>query len=341
MLSNSSQRHIIKISLSIVFACLFHQIAILLWINLLLLFLRLRMRKEALIFLGISMLIPLTYFLIYGMTSHEWTLFGTIRFALRDYLSGTAQMPEIQQVTLLTAVSIMRIFMQVHGYMYAMFLAAPIFTIAIGIVSIGLIGFGIVSLFLKNRVKEPINRNKAFITFLWFQVALTLLFSAFSNGNAEFMTMLPFLLIILYTHYFSKNSPILTFATALFVWNFYFAVYPYHCKSLSANSEIADLVAEFPEAIFVVSDKPTVENIYLYRNVGGKLPEIISSHCYTKDDFTENKLEGKMVITDVADSERAMSRARVTQIGGFDFSELKRVRVLGEYEGLGDNLMGW
>ena len=117
-LIRNSYSRMLKAAISLVLACLFHQISILVWLSVAGVLVFNRNKKYILCFLAVSLAIPAVYVVSVYSLSGEVSVKSTIEFALTDYMNGTAQMPQVKQVLVLSFVSLIRTFVQVHGYMF-------------------------------------------------------------------------------------------------------------------------------------------------------------------------------------------------------------------------------
>ncbi len=319
---------IAKATLCVVAACLFHQLSILVWLCILGVVLTNRNHKYLIIYVAGSLIIPIVYFLASFWTLGTLSLGDTVSFALRDYLSGAAQMPQIKQVVLLTGISLVRTFVQVHGYVFEIFQTHPLTSVSVTVLAMAAFVCGIVA-FAKDKKRDLyLFQERRFVRVLWVLLVLTIGFAAFSNGNAEFMLLIPFLLVLLHAYYFSRYQSLLCLGVGLLVWNCFFALYPLGRLELSPEGRIAALTRQYPNAVFVLSDKPTVENICLYRYGKENLPILKHSHLYSKEDYLRDKALGREVITDVAEAENSLSRAAITQSSGFRFQDIKQRKLL-------------
>ena len=94
-----------------------------------------------------------------------------------------------------------------------------------------------------------------------------LLFAFLSSGNAEFMIMLPFLLMLyLASHYdFRAFSLIPPLTCAVFLWNMGMAIVPAHVYDLNRVDHQVEFTLKHQEDHLMWKNKPLVENILTYR----------------------------------------------------------------------------
>lgn len=327
LIKNTFSR-ICKAAICMVVACLFHQLAILVWLCVAGVLLFSCNKKYTLCFLSISLTIPLLYALAAFLTTGNISVQGTIEFALTDYLSGNAQMPQLKQVLLLTFVSLVRTFVQVHGYMFEfinnnLVLSITVFAFVIILAVLAIIAFR------KDKHRTlKLFQEKRFVRMLWVLLILTISFAAFSNGNAEFMTMIPFLLVVLHAYYFTSYRAVILFAFALLLWNICFALYPLGRIEMTPNEKLAEMVLNNKNAVFVLKDKNVVENICLYKFGNTSDLTLKHAHKYTKQEYESDKASDKTIITDAIGGKESISRASVTQKVNFAFDEVKNPLVL-------------
>ncbi len=327
LIRNSASR-VAKAAVAAVAACLFHQTGIFVWLCALVLFAVCREKKYPIIYIGVSLLIPLAYLAASFSISGSLSFADTVRFALRDYLDGTAAMPSARNVLLLTGVNLFRTFFQMHGYVFEMFKAHPAGCIFVAAICIGGIILAIRA-FVKEKKRDlHLFQERRFVRVVWAVLILTLAFAAFSDGNAEFMLPIPFLLVVLYAYHFSDHRVLFPLGLSLLLWNGVFGLYPQSRMELSPEGRIATLARQYPDAVFVLKDKPLVENICLYRYGSRKLPTMRHARLYSKSDWRKDKAEGKTIITDAIGAREALSRAELTQRAGFDFSGVETRKLL-------------
>lgn len=331
-LVRNSVSRVIKAGVCICLACLFHQISILVWLCILMVFVFDRHKRHLLIFLALSLSVPLAYFIAAGGITGELSLQGTLEFALHDYLSGEAEMPELKQVVMLTAVSLVRTFVQVHGYVFALIADHTAICVGIAAIVAVLFALGIVALRKIERRRLKLFQERRFVRMLWGVLLLTVAFAAFSNGNAEFMVIIPFLSITLFAYYFNGSRAVVWFSAGLFVWNVCFALYPNKMFHLEPENEIAELTRQYPDAVFVLTNKPMVENICLYKYGKNNLPKLLHADKYTKEQYRKDKKEGKVIITDVPNAKNALNRAELTERISYRFEDIAEKELLFGFE---------
>ena len=327
-LIRNTYSRLLKASVSLVFACLFHQLAIIVWLPVAVLILLNRNKKYILSFFAVSLVIPLVYALSVCVISGDVSLVSTIKFALTDYINGTAQMPQLKQVLMLSIVSLVRTFIQVHGYMFEFAKDNLAVSIVVCALVLFLFVFGVIAFIKDKHNTLKLFHERLFVRFIWVLLVATFAFAAFSNGNAEFMTLIPFLIVMLHAYYFNSFKPVFSFGIAIFLWNMTFALYPLGRIKMTPQEDIALLSRKYENAVFVLRNKNMVENICLYK--WGKDLNITLKHAhkYTEEQYILDKNEGKIIITDVIDGEESLNRASLTEQIEFGFENVQKRKIL-------------
>ena len=329
-LAENTILRLLKMSLSIVIACLCHQLSILVYISLFIGLLLNKRGKYILYFIIVSLIIPIVYAICCFVETNQLTLNALFSFVLHDYIQGYAQSPDLKQVFLLSSISLIRTFLQVHGNLFVFLNFFFVFFIFFFAFFIFFFAFGIVN-FVKNKKHTlSLYNEKRFVVILWLILALSFLFAALSNGNAEFMIMIPFILIMLYSHYFANHKAMLFIGFALLLWNTCFALIPQKFCKFSCNEEIVEMMKTHHDATFVLLDKPAAENLYLYKYSKENMPKVIYAHKYN-----EEEIKPKKIITDAIGAESPLSRSSLLNTCKIDFKEYKKDSLLFNFESLG------
>jgi hypothetical protein len=317
-------------SLSIVIACLCHQLSILAYLSLFIGLLLNKRRKDVLYFILFSLIIPIVYSIACWLVTNQLTLNGLFSFVLHDYVQGYAQSPDVKQVLILSVVSLVRTFIQLHGNVLELIKCFQVSMILFFVLFLPFLILGIVNLFKNQKNDISLFSNKRFVIILWIMLVLSFVFAALSNGNAEFMIIIPFILIMLYAYYFTNYKAMLFIGLALILWNTTFALYPQRFIKLNCNEEVVSLMKTHKNATFILIDKPAAENLYMYKYGSKDLPLVISSHKYNK-----SKVLSEKVITDVIGAKTPLSRSSILNTSDLDFKEYKKDSILLKFESLG------
>ncbi len=139
-------------------------------------------------------------------------------------------------------------------------------------------------------------------------------FAFYSQGNSEFMVMLPFLLVIFIRSIFDFNIIAVKYITvAMLVWNFFFAIFPNNYFDYQNNKALAGFISEqHPDKIFIVKDKRAVQGMCYYKT--GKLsPKIIEIN---NEKSLADISAGSIVYTDIFSRKLPYSRGDFIGIEG-------------------------
>jgi hypothetical protein len=243
-------------------ACLFHQIQIFWLLTLLVSLIWHQNKRLVLAFLAPTVVVPLAYAAsLVFYEQQALTINNLLYYVTHDYSTGGAKTTINWTNFVLTPVSFVRTFVQVHG-MIPLLLKQSAWFYASLLIPLAFL----ISLFW---VKQPIVRNEPspaskllFIHAIIF--AFQLGFAAFSHGNAEFMVMLPFLLPLLIERWWQVNTKaIVRLAAAMMIWNMGFALLPSAWFRYYDNARMVQFFKEHPNDFFIVADHNIV-NEYEY-----------------------------------------------------------------------------
>lgn len=257
-------------------AALFHQVMFFGWLAVVV-SLAVKRNKfwKAVIFAVPALVVPLTYLLAFVAINHNFSISGLVQFTLSDYITGSASISLSAKSLLLFVISVIRTFMQVHGYMWVL-LKANWFLWSVTVFVLLLLGKGLL-VFIKQKVEFSSN--------IFLQIAVTalvfhLLFSIFSGGNAEFLVMLPFLVAIIIAFAKQINLQCLWLvAIGLFTWNVAFGLLPLRYKTLDDSPMVINRILQDSSAvadIYILNSVPRIENELDYMKVQAR-PTFIKS----------------------------------------------------------------
>lgn len=323
-----------KIVLSAFFSaigCLFHQIVIWVLIASFIVVCFNKKKKYIISFVLISFIIPIIYLFVIYSEIGNINLISIQNFIFSDYKSGLAEMPILKNVILLSAISLIRTFVQVHGYMIDLIKIYPITSIMLIIISLILLYFGVKHYYILKKRELTIFYERRFVRYIWSLLILYFSFSAFSNGNAEFMIIIPFLIIILFAYYYTYSSKFLLFiGSSIFVWNLWFGLFPMAYQKLNTNNDIVSIIETKEDAVYIFKEKNYIENILLYRN-GLQYRQKIKLYKLSEiseKDFEYWKDNNYTIYTDCFAGKEALSRSKIAnsnnkanQIKDFDSSK--------------------
>jgi len=226
-------------------AVLLHQIHIFWGIGL---FIGLMMTKryKAVIIYSLCTLSVLVVYSIVLVTyvGEAWSIENLFHYIASYYYTSAAEHDGIGLKNLLMSpISFVRTFIQVHGDIAIKLRLAPVLYAVFAILP--LLGYGVYMFFKRSRLCEHIHKDIAWVHALIF--ILQLAFAVYSDGNNEFMVLLPFVLVIVVAAIWYVPIPhTLLIAGCILVWNFAFAIWPDHHYNHYNEEEIADYLYTHP-----------------------------------------------------------------------------------------------
>lgn len=248
-------------------AILFHEIYI--WWSVsaivILFFYTSKKRRDGLKFTAPLLLVPAVYTAVYLLSGYENS---PAEFIIGEYAKGNAGISMNLSAILLTGISFIRTFVQIHGYLPLLFEQYFGLLSVVSVLISALLAAGLYKGGLKISRRKTGDMHLVVYMFLPAFV-LHLLFAFVSSGNAEFMSMLPFLMVLYAGSRFDftfRNR--LMFAVAgLFAWNLMFALIPASILNMNQVDEQADFWEKHAAGTCtgVWKDRPLVHNVLAYR----------------------------------------------------------------------------
>jgi hypothetical protein len=264
-------------------ACLFHQIHFFWWLGLLLgtVWYAQQKVRSALLYALPALLVPVAYVLALPYWGKPLTLPALWRFVFHDYYAGLAGNGVSVHGALLTVVNLGRTFGQVHGSMPALVRAMP-GLLVVPVLCAGLLswaGWVAWQRFRRSpRVEAAEGESKMAVVRTHGLILLAQLgFAAYSDGNAEFMVMLPPLLALVGAAWTWLPARSLAAAgLALLVWNVAFGLGPGHWLRFTNTDQLLTAAPAQPRNWFLLDNHNLVLNQLHYRtgNPAG-LPNVL------------------------------------------------------------------
>ncbi|MGM0532657.1 MAG: hypothetical protein ACQER7_15015 [Bacteroidota bacterium] len=251
-------------------ATLFHQLHFFWWLALLAgVFLKGDSLRGLIRYVLPAIIVPVTYGLVlvfYYETSFSFPNF--IEFVFDNYYNNKADISFGKASFLLTPVGFIRAFIQVHGYIFNY--SSHFFGLILIGAGIGIFLF-ILSVFdLKLLSFRRSSLKSVFVLIHIFAFILHLFFAFVSDGNAEFMVMLPFLTAIVLSGYMHNDLKFLTkIGLGIFFWNLFVALIPLAKSEITADRMVAEHVLDKKKAgdddsVYILFNRPKVGNIVEY-----------------------------------------------------------------------------
>ena len=302
-------------SLLAAIACLFHQIHFFWWLGLFFFVIAsfpLNRIKNMLLYLLPALIVPLVYVIVFFFAESDCS--NVIEFIFHDYCKTSYVEFKIKPITfLLSFVNLFRTFFQVHGYILPLIQKFPGF-ILFPVLSIILILTGMIKIRKSIFKQENINDFKRKFALYHFVIfGMQFLFAFISDGNAEFMIMIPFALaLFFFIKYKINNFKFIYFALSLFIWNVSLGVIPYHFMTLSSDSSIVNYIVNHPkENNYCLSNVDRVSSLlnYYHRD------SIYNLYSYTTISDKSDSITGSngSIVTDLYDNTLLYSRASILE----------------------------
>ncbi|MFN0201730.1 MAG: hypothetical protein ACKVTZ_09430 [Bacteroidia bacterium] len=263
-------------------ACLFHQIHFWWWLGLAIGYLykgiscsfptKTLVQKAALYLLP-AFLVPITYLLVVYTQTGNYDLSSLMRFVLHDFYTGNVTMTFGFKHLLMTGINFTRSFIQLHGIMLQQFHSSFLWALpAVVFVGIGLYLFSFLPSISPISSLNNYGKTHLLIAILHF------LFAIYSVGNAEFMVMLPLLLLFLISLKWQiPLKPLYLLGISLFVWNFSYGIFPNYYWEFQTDAKWDKQMLENPQNLYVLCNRPNVENRLYYHTGQIRVPNLVNS----------------------------------------------------------------
>jgi hypothetical protein len=303
-----SRKNVFLTGLVAAIACLFHQIHFFWWLGLLYFALTVSKDKRLKVFIlyGIaSCIVPIVYFLAFYFTNNDSS--SVFEFIVHDYVhSENVEFSIKTKALLLTPISFVRTFFQIHGYMLPFIQKFP-FSLLFILCSIVLGVIGCFQLKYCSKINNTNQFDQRFAQTHLLIFVLQLLFAFISDGNAEFMVMLPFALaLFVFIRYSFRRLAVIAFASGVLIWNLVFGILPYHFLELMPEAAICRYIKQHPNEVYYIENRQTVSTKLHY-----ELPDnTFQIELAKKDNHLLDSLlrDNQSVISDIL-TPRTVSRA--------------------------------
>ena len=303
-----SGRKFILTSFLLSIACLFHQIFFFWWVGLCVYILwnfEEQRLKNVVKYISTAFIVPVVYFLVFRLTENDCN--NVLEYIFHDYIKNPNVSISLNStIFLLTPVSFIRTFIQVHGYILPLLQKYSLIILPVAIACICFV----IGLFkIKGSITKTdfsLQTNKYALSHLLIFV-LQLLFAAISDGNAEFMLMLPFLsAIFFFGKYSIKFSPILYFAIGIFLWNISLALIPTHFLKTGIDEPMVKYIQQHPDKSYFLSENKRIGFLLEYES-----PDKKYNIYYTKAELDSLVKSGNTVLTHAVNNTFFMSRGSI------------------------------
>lgn len=207
------------------------------------------------------LLVPIVYLLAWKNPDQNQTL---LAFVSGEYTKGNAGIDLSLKSLALTGINCIRTLFQIHGQILYLFKSYPVSSAISTLLSIALLMQWKPA--QQTNGAEQLLKNPLKNAFL-LAMAAQLIFALLSSGNAEFMVMLPFLLVLYLSgrYTFIRPGAVILPVLGLFVWNMFSGVLPAAGLNLNNMKHQAQFSEAHPESIFVWKNRVLLDNILCYR----------------------------------------------------------------------------
>ncbi|ALJ00429.1 hypothetical protein [Rufibacter tibetensis] len=289
-------------------ACLYHQVHFFWWLGLFFFFLLADKCKlaSAFRFLLPALVVPLVYGLV--MFYQDIRLTEAHRFVFSAFYKGGVETTITYKNFLLTGISFFRTFFEVHGRIPFLLTHHPFYIIN-GLVTAGFVLYLLKELLQRRRTN--ILHHSTFYRTHAVILALQVLFAWYAVGNAEFMVMVPFLVVLLASCLnIKKSRNLFLFGIALFIWNTSFGVIPNHLYTFSNHACVSNYIQQHPGSVLILHDKNAFDTYFFYHF--GRYPENTHeteapARVLTKV-IAEGHLRNQAIITDYTKEAAVLNR---------------------------------
>ncbi|NBC24277.1 MAG: hypothetical protein GVX78_01515, partial [Bacteroidetes bacterium] len=298
------------------FAALVHQIHFFWWFGIFVgLVVKERHRKIIYTYSVPALSVPLIYILVYYLDMGEADQ-SFIEFIFHNYQEGRATFSIDYRNFILTPISFIRTFLQIHGYISSLILQSGLYIMTL---MACLICFSFSLAYFPQVEIKWRKTSESFVFAHGLVFAFHLFFAFLSHGNAEFMVMLPFLGVLFLSNILKKTRKLLSYLVpGMFIWNMVFGLIPLSKKDMYGDSMVAKFILDKSESTdsstFILFNRPRVANILEYQ--GGQISDEDLFYIVDFEDpmtlrsFIHDRLEaGEYVYTDCLERPNALSRA--------------------------------
>jgi len=252
-------------------------------------------------------LIPLSYWLCFQYSPHSIEF---SQFITGEYGKGHAGIDFSLKAILLTLINAFRTIVQVHGNQMVLIKSYPLsYALFLMLLTVYFIWVFSKKVFKKPHLSIPNSFSNIFlIAFL-----LQLIFAFISSGNAEFMVMFPFLLVLyLASRLKHINYRLIKYLTiSIFFWNIGFAIAPGAVLTISRVDQQVEYSKKYTTSYALWGNKALVENQLTYR-YGFSLNRKHLLNIKTTD---TNKIDSLLkslhtIYTDIPNANHVLSREK-------------------------------
>lgn len=262
--------------------------------------------KNKLIFIAPLTLIPIVYISTWYIHFKEISF---LNFLTGEYSKGNAGLDFSLKSILLSFISAIRTYVQIHGNILFIWKNHTIACLTSSIA----IGICILLWFKSKNQKTIVNKQVVkgnISTGLLLAIILQFIFAMLSSGNAEFMVILPFIVILYFASRYSIDLPLKSAycIIILAIWNITYGLLPSKYLSLNkVNAQIA-ICEKNPDAVFIWKDRVLCDNILTFRYGFNHIYKLKKADILQSESDILALLKNSKVFTDFGNSSTKYSR---------------------------------
>ena len=243
-------------------ACLFHQIHFFWWLGFFITIIIYNKSLKALLQFSLpALIVPIAYYLVVKIQNDQSGTDAFIQFIFYEYFQGVSTSFSFEYLKL-GAINFIRSFVQLHGHIFLIVRSNWLFALP-AVLTLLFLFFGLSRKQIIKK-KQTLNREHRFLFIILF--ILQLAFAVYSFGNAEFMVMIPFLLLLIMRSMFQLNwKSLYWIGAAMLIWNFSYAILPSNKMQLNADDFLAAEMKKNKTDLFIIQNSQRLENKMYYQ----------------------------------------------------------------------------
>jgi hypothetical protein len=239
-------------------------------------------------------LVPVLFGFAFIVVGSAWAYYHNHCIAcwwFSDVENGLVNLSPGWQNFKMTGINFLRSFIQIHGNIILFFQKCWIFIAAAGLsfsfFSLGLYFSKRITVKNHKLTPSPIFNLTILLAFI-FHFG----FAWFSVGNAEFMVMLPMLLLLILIRFFQfPQNLIFCFAAALFMWNSALAILPAHVFDFENLTVSKTKLLARGKHLFIANNQILLQNYYEFSTPN--IWQDDSTHYYTEFTLLKSPAESE------------------------------------------------
>ena len=306
-------------------ACLFHQIHLFWGIGLFIGWAMAKNKKAVFLYLLSTPLVLVVYgMVLYFYNDQPLSINALFRFLASYYYSSNADIGLGFKDVIITIITFFRTFFQVHGLVVEVYKIMPVVAMLCSGVVLLLLSKGVIGFLQRKSISgfrfvSAIPLEITHLIIFGFQFA----FAFYSHGNSEFMVMLPFLLVIVYSDWISQRlNSIKQLAYAMLLWNLIFGILPNHFCDFQNYRATLELLHQQEKSVLVVKERTIPVNFYFYLYGIPENKRVIELSDI--DQIKKYKEKQVVFLTDMLSKKEPYSRVNFTKT--IDAGQIKFVR---------------